>query len=257
MAGALTPQKLLRACGPKFAWDGFCGKNHATASPTRMKIVFAILMIILTFIRSCDAAPGKKIQGSAFFKREFLNDKRTECKDALEYCPVFAARGYCEPDHQYGSYRLQPHHRLWNENLAKIAQTRAEELLEIGKLIHDIEELRRLKQGENLYSSTSFTYRTCKEAVESWYSEEKDYDYDNPASSTGVIGHFTQNLEGRAKLIFSNQVVWKGSKQLGVGLAAKRDPETGYVKTYIVARYYPAGNVEGHFTENVVRKVTP
>ena len=27
-----------------------------------------------------------------------------ECKDALEYCPVFAARGYCEPDHQYGSY---------------------------------------------------------------------------------------------------------------------------------------------------------
>ena len=56
----------------------------------------------------------------------------------------------------------------WDENLAKIAQTRAEELLEIGKLIHDTEELRRLKQGENLYSSTSFSYNTCEKAVESW-----------------------------------------------------------------------------------------
>lgn len=245
-----------------------------------MKIVFAVLMIILTFIRNCDAAPGKKIHSSAFFKREFLNDKRTECKDALESCPVFAARGYCEPDHRYGSYvrkncqasceickapptpppAVNPdackeaHNKFralhgsspleWNDNLTKIAQTRAEELLEIGKLIHDTEELKRLKQGENLYSSSSFTYRTCKEAVESWYGEVKDYNYDNPASSTGVIGHFTQ-------------VVWKGSKQLGVGLAAKRDPNTGYEKTYIVARYYPAGNVEGHFKENVGREVTP
>lgn len=48
-------------------------------------------------------------------------------------------------------------------------------------------------------------------------------------------GHFTQ-------------VVWKGTKELGVGLA------TDGHKIYVVAQYRPPGNMNmpGHFADNVL-----
>ena len=45
-------------------------------------------------------------------------------------------------------------------------------------------------------------------------------------------GHFTQ-------------VVWKGSKELGIGKAVKGD------KVFVVASYRPPGNYAGRFKENV------
>ena len=55
-------------------------------------------------------------------------------------------------------------------------------------------------------------------------------------------GHFTQ-------------VVWKGSKRLGVGKAKGKWTYQGttYDCEYIVARYSPGGNVAGAFPENVRR----
>lgn len=46
-------------------------------------------------------------------------------------------------------------------------------------------------------------------------------------------GHFTQ-------------VVWKGSREIGVGKARSNDG-----KILVVANYRPAGNVIGRFSENV------
>lgn len=46
-------------------------------------------------------------------------------------------------------------------------------------------------------------------------------------------GHFTQ-------------VVWKGSREIGVGKARSKDG-----KILVVANYRPAGNVIGRFSENV------
>ena len=51
-------------------------------------------------------------------------------------------------------------------------------------------------------------------------------------------GHFTQ-------------VVWKESKELGIGRAVGK--KNGMTCTYIVGRYRPAGNFQGKFQENVVR----
>ena len=48
------------------------------------------------------------------------------------------------------------------------------------------------------------------------------------------VGHFTQ-------------VVWKGSKEIGVGKAQGRDG-----KTIVVASYRPAGNMVGSFRDNVL-----
>lgn len=41
-------------------------------------------------------------------------------------------------------------------------------------------------------------------------------------------------------------MVWKGSKEMGMGKAI------GHERTVIVSSYRPAGNVLGHFVENVL-----
>lgn len=51
-----------------------------------------------------------------------------------------------------------------------------------------------------------------------------------------ATGHFTQ-------------VVWENSNQLGIGIAFSGDSK----KVWIVAEYYPAGNVAGQFPDNVLR----
>lgn len=65
-----------------------------------------------------------------------------------------------------------------------------------------------------------------------WYEEIKDYRFANPTFGSKT-GHFTQ-------------VVWIGSREFGV---AKGVAKNG--AQYVVARYFPAGNVIGHFPENV------
>ena len=42
-------------------------------------------------------------------------------------------------------------------------------------------------------------------------------------------------------------MVWKGSKEIGVGKAQSRDG-----KTIVVASYRPAGNMVGSFRDNVL-----
>jgi hypothetical protein len=72
------------------------------------------------------------------------------------------------------------------------------------------------------------------EATDAWYDEIKLYSFNRPGFSMGT-GHFTQ-------------VVWKGSKKLGVGFAT-----TGNGKSlYVVAQYSPPGNYMGQFGQNVL-----
>merc|ERR1711971_807361 len=70
-------------------------------------------------------------------------------------------------------------------------------------------------------------------AVDNWYSEIKDYTYGKEPSTGGSeIGHFTQ-------------VVWKGSTEVGVGVAQEGST------VVVVANYSPPGNVRGQYAENV------
>lgn len=86
------------------------------------------------------------------------------------------------------------------------------------------------KYGENI----AMGYPTPTKAMEAWYNEGKDYNYNNPGFSEGT-GHFTQ-------------MVWKGTNKIGCGQAkCSQGP-------YLVCEYDPAGNVEGgdNFKKNVL-----
>uniref|UniRef100_A0A673K4L2 GLI pathogenesis-related 2 n=1 Tax=Sinocyclocheilus rhinocerous TaxID=307959 RepID=A0A673K4L2_9TELE len=118
-----------------------------------------------------------------------------------------------------------------NKNLCRSAQAWAEHLLSITTLKHSNKDY-----GENLYYAWSSATKklTGHEAVENWYSEIKDFNFGRPGFSSKT-GHFTQ-------------VVWKDTKEVGVGLAT--DGNT----TFVVGQYLPAGNITnaGYFEKNVL-----
>jgi len=144
----------------------------------------------------------------------------------------------------------------WNDDVAKGAQEWANHLATLGKMEHASRSSTGL--GENLYTAwwglSGCRSVTCSAAVRAWYMEINDYDYatnDRKATSPGkVIGHFTQ-------------VVWKGSTEVGAGIAyGKRiekvtnadgvEEEKVYNAVYIVGRYKPDGNIIGRRPENVL-----
>ncbi|KAL7868343.1 hypothetical protein SRHO_G00097270 [Serrasalmus rhombeus] len=118
-----------------------------------------------------------------------------------------------------------------SKELCRTAQEWADHLLSIKTLQHSETE-----NGENVFYSWSSTPAnpTGPESVEQWYSEIKDYDF-TKSGYQPKTGHFTQ-------------VVWKASKEVGVGLAT--DGNT----VFVVGQYKPAGNITnaGQYEENVL-----
>ena len=81
------------------------------------------------------------------------------------------------------------------------------------------------KYGENL-AWTGWKESRGEIPTNMWYEEIKGYDW-----SVQGYNHMTQLL-------------WKGSREFGIGLACKRG-------CYMAADYYPAGNVLGYLRKNV------
>ncbi|XP_017553191.1 uncharacterized protein glipr2 isoform X2 [Pygocentrus nattereri] len=123
-----------------------------------------------------------------------------------------------------------------NRDLCHSAQAWAEHLLSIKTLKHS-----KADYGENLYYTWSSMPKTLKgcEAVDSWYSEIKDYNFKKPGFTSGT-GHFTQ-------------VVWKDTKEVGFGVA------TDGAAIFVVGQYLPAGNITnpGYFEKNVLPSSSP
>jgi len=84
------------------------------------------------------------------------------------------------------------------------------------------------------HQHTVFVVVQGVEATNTWYNENKEYDFSNPDFSLST-GHFTQ-------------VIWKGSEKLGVGFAFTKNCLNGFV----VAQYSPPGNDIKSFEENVL-----
>lgn len=74
-------------------------------------------------------------------------------------------------------------------------------------------------------------------AIDSFYSEIKSYDFNNPGFSMQT-GHFTQ-------------LVWKSSIEIGVGIATYPD-QTYQHRTVVCISYRPPGNYDGQYPENVL-----
>lgn len=108
------------------------------------------------------------------------------------------------------------------------AQRWADELTKKGEFEHSdcVENGKRM--GENIfwYSATAKPGMASK----SWYSEIKDYKYEDGEKSWDKCGHFTQ-------------IVWIGSTEVGFGFS----------KGNVVGNYYPAGNMMGTFSKNVLK----
>jgi hypothetical protein len=68
--------------------------------------------------------------------------------------------------------------------------------------------------------------------TELWYKGKEDYDFDGGVY-TEKTGAFTQ-------------MIWRNTRFVGFGVAQTDDN-----MFYVVANYYPAGNVVGEFKENV------
>lgn len=128
-------------------------------------------------------------------------------------------------DHNHYRARHGAQPLRFDEGLNSSAQQYAERLAwQDGGLIHSSGNY-----GENLlfYSAGSPTQATTL-----WYDEVSLYIYGTGYSPS--TAHFTQ-------------IVWRGSTSLGVGIAT-----SGSGRTYVVAHYYPQGNMADQFTANVL-----
>ncbi|XP_058124436.1 uncharacterized protein LOC131282225 [Anopheles ziemanni] len=94
--------------------------------------------------------------------------------------------------------------------------------------------------GQNIFccpANSLLTDLSGQEVATYWYSTSRRYDYfkESHLLHTNVnTGHFSQ-------------MVWRGSRYFGV---SKSISKTG--KLFVVAYYYPAGNVMGEFRQNVL-----
>lgn len=120
------------------------------------------------------------------------------------------------------------------EELCVAAQEYADQLAASGHFEHSGDQ----RYGENLYwgwSSLPGWVPKGTEAVTSWYAEGKTYDYSKEPPIDTPAGHFTQ-------------MVWSGSRAMGVGLAAAADRPGKWI---VVVKYDPPGNWLGKYCANV------
>lgn len=122
----------------------------------------------------------------------------------------------------------------WDFTLAMNADEWANQLAVTRQLEHDPNIM---NEGENLFKSAGAL--ECVDAVERWFLEGKDYDYEDDNKLDDDTSNFTQ-------------LVWRNTTRVGVATVVEVVSE-GSVETYIVARYTPPGNIEGKFEENVIK----
>ena len=121
---------------------------------------------------------------------------------------------------------------VWDPALAAIAQGWAEQCVDnqapIGLIDHNPDRSATYPTyvGENIYGSGGAA--TGTDAVQSWASEEADYDYASNTCS-GICGHYTQ-------------IVWADTQKVGCGIHTC--PGLTYGNS-IVCDYGPGGNVGG------------
>ncbi len=113
-------------------------------------------------------------------------------------------------------------------DLNNIAQSHSNKLARNAQLEYSDNKFRGEELGEILfYYSTSCSSDVV---IESWNKDAKTFKYNKKNSEASPFA----------------QLVWKSSQYIGIGIS--QDSNGG---TYIVANFYPAGNVSGQFKENV------
>ncbi|KAK5639994.1 hypothetical protein RI129_010805 [Pyrocoelia pectoralis] len=118
-----------------------------------------------------------------------------------------------------------------NKEICSLATEWAEHCSKSGNIAHRPNN----SHGENIfymYSSDFSHVPLARDVVKTWYDEVKDYVFGSESIKFNTL-HFTQ-------------VIWKGTTELGVGMAKNSKGQT-----YVVANYSPRGNILSQFTANV------
>ena len=124
-----------------------------------------------------------------------------------------------------------PHLKL-NNDIDSMAQSFSNKLSKQGG---ELEFSNSIYKGEELGEITFYNELgivDIETVINDWYSNEKDFKY---------------NAKNQEATPFA-QLVWKNTKLIGIGLS--KDQNGG---TYIVANFYPAGNVTDQYHLNVFR----
>ncbi|XP_078354216.1 uncharacterized protein LOC144638816 [Oculina patagonica] len=154
-------------------------------------------------------------------------------KEDLE---TFAEKGLQAHNH----YR-QEHHSAnlrWSDELATQAEKLAYDMAMRG-VVERSEVATSMGCGENVAKITGVPFNDAGSvAADIWYSESRNYSYSYPRV-TPQTDAFTQ-------------MVWKGTKEIGMGCA--KDVATNDL--YVVALYKPPGNDRKFLRENVINKGT-
>ncbi|KAJ8973072.1 hypothetical protein NQ317_002287 [Molorchus minor] len=135
--------------------------------------------------------------------------------------------------HGVSDLELSQKNCIYLFQLCKFAQEWADTCARTSSLQHRA----NCPYGENIFSvySSDFSHTpTARDAVKEWYDEIKQHTFGMEKVNQNTL-HFTQ-------------VVWKNSKQLGIGIAKNKRGQT-----YVVANYDPRGNYIGQFVDNVPR----
>ena len=151
---------------------------------------------------------------------EFISDNDDFYMDALDSHNKYRKMHHVEP------LKL-------NKDLCKIAEDYAKKLAnEIGHLEHSENCYDDDILGENLFYCGGME-PTGASVSKNWYGENKNHNFSGDWKKG--TGHFTQ-------------MVWKETKEVGFGKYKNKKGQT-----FVVANYYPAGNVMGFFKYNVFK----
>lgn len=123
-----------------------------------------------------------------------------------------------------------------NNELEEHSQVWAEAIAFNGNLSNSNMNLKGHPVGENIACADK-QYVDVENIIESWYYENKNYNYDSNYLQTDCAS-FTQ-------------LVWKSTSHMGLGVS-----RTSSGKTFFVINYFPTGNTRNDFVNNVYPPVS-
>lgn len=138
----------------------------------------------------------------------------------------------------HNGYRSKHHddNLVWSDTLAAKAQKLAEALAD-KKSLEIAKDLEKEGMGENVAKVWATFKNAGEAATKMWYSQSENYHFDDP--------HLDENTGQFA------QVVWKSTKELGMGVAKSID-DVNNKYVYVTALYSPPGNIEAVLRQNVL-----
>ncbi|MEH3103295.1 MAG: CAP domain-containing protein [Sphingomonas phyllosphaerae] len=119
----------------------------------------------------------------------------------------------------------------WSPTLAAAADQHAQVLARAGRLFHAERAAGDAWQGENLFAGTRGNYG-YGDMVRYWIEERRNF-RNRPSPRFSRTGRW-QDAAHYA------QIVWRDTTELGCAL------ESGETEDFLVCRYNPGGDVEGH-----------